>query len=353
MHRWLINPRRIQAGLVLVALAYLAAWAFAPDWVLRPALVGVLVLSLAGGVITFLAAPPRRAAHPHDSSPADPGAAAAEVAPAAEPAPEPARCPLEPVQAFSADPVQFAQHGRDILAQAEQLLLKGGPEAEAGLRLYDAERQLIAAGHALALAAASQPAMTQLVRDYPLAGANVLALRQKTCERTAWLRAACAAARQLGGRPAPAIYLGQVARAYARGGRTHQAISYYALCARLAQCGGDCQAAAVALARTGLIYAAQRQPLRALVYYRRHQQLVRGLGDRSAEAWISWNTGLAYAELGDLPKAIAAMQSCVDFERETGHPEAEADAANLARLRQRQRAIEAYWISRAAKAGPG
>src|SRR5579859_510905 len=351
MHRRFINPRRIQAGLALVALAYLAAWAFAPAWVLRAGLVVVLALSLAGGVYTFLVSLHRNAAHLHDSSIANPGAAPAEVAPAAEAAPEPARRPPEPVQACSADPLQLAQHGRDILAQAEQLLLKGGQEA--GLRLYDAECQLITAGHALALAAAGQSAMTELVRDYPLAGANVLALRQRTCQRTAWLRAACAAARQLGGRQATAIYLGQLASAYARGGRTHQALGYYALCARLAQCGGDCQAAAVALARTGLIYAAQRQPRQALVYYQQHQQIVRGLGDRAAEAWISWNTGLAYAELGDLPKAIAAMQSFVDFERETGHPEAEADAADLARLRQRRPAIEAYLKAKAATAGPG
>src|SRR5579859_1270202 len=351
MRRWLINPRRIQAGLVLVALAYLAAWTFAPAGVLRAALVVVLALSVAGGVITFLVALPRSPAHPADSLPANPVTLAAEMAPAAEAAPTPALCPLEPVQAFSADPAQLAQHGRDILAQAEQLLLKGGQEA--GLRLYDAECHCITAGHTLALAAAGQPAMTELVRDYPLAGANVLALRQKACERTAWLRAACAAARQLGGRQAAAVYLGQLASAYARGGRTHQALGYYTLCARLSQCSGDCQAAAVALARTGLIYAAQRQLRRALVYYQRHQQLVRGLGDRSAEAWISWNTGLAYAELGDLPKAIAAMQCCVDFERETGHPEAQADAANLARLRQRQPAIEAYLKAQAATAGPG
>ena len=56
------------------------------------------------------------------------------------------------------------------------------------------------------------------------------------------------------------------------------------------------------------------------------------MGDRQSEARASWNLGVAYEELGDLAKAIEAMEVCLAFERETGHPDAELDAAKVRQL---------------------
>jgi len=60
-------------------------------------------------------------------------------------------------------------------------------------------------------------------------------------------------------------------------------------------------------------------------------------GDRRGEAMGSWNLGLAYEQLGDVARAVEAMQLRVDYEREIGHPDAERHAARVEELRQRLR----------------
>jgi len=63
--------------------------------------------------------------------------------------------------------------------------------------------------------------------------------------------------------------------------------------------------------------------------------ITREIGDRAGEVRASWNLGLALEGEGDLAGAAAAMQVCVDYEREIGHPDAEKHAARLAELRAR------------------
>ena len=62
--------------------------------------------------------------------------------------------------------------------------------------------------------------------------------------------------------------------------------------------------------------------------------IAREIGDRRGEALASWNLGLRLEAAGDLSRAVALMQFCVDYERDIGHPDAEADAARLARVQQ-------------------
>ena len=49
----------------------------------------------------------------------------------------------------------------------------------------------------------------------------------------------------------------------------------------------------------------------------------------------SWNLGLVLEKQGRLVQAVVAMQVCVEFEQEIGHPDAQKHAARLEQLRQR------------------
>jgi tetratricopeptide (TPR) repeat protein len=69
-----------------------------------------------------------------------------------------------------------------------------------------------------------------------------------------------------------------------------------------------------------------------------HEQVLaidREIGDRLREALASWNLGVAYEELGEIEKAISAMQFCVDYEREIEHPSANEHARYLENLRRK------------------
>lgn len=61
----------------------------------------------------------------------------------------------------------------------------------------------------------------------------------------------------------------------------------------------------------------------------------REIGERRGEGLQSWNLGLAYAQQGDYAQAARHMQVLVDYEREIGHPDAEADAARVQEVLRR------------------
>jgi len=63
--------------------------------------------------------------------------------------------------------------------------------------------------------------------------------------------------------------------------------------------------------------------------------IAREIGDRIGESKASWNLGDELAKVGDLARAVVAMQLYVDYEREIGHPDAEKHAARVERLRKR------------------
>ena len=62
--------------------------------------------------------------------------------------------------------------------------------------------------------------------------------------------------------------------------------------------------------------------------------LAREIGDRLGEAKRSWNLGLLYEE-DDPAQAVELMSVCVAFEQEIGHPDADADAERVERIRSR------------------
>ena len=231
---------------------------------------------------------------------------------------------------------RHAIHYVRVLEAANLLCLKGGDSLIRGLRLFDLEQANILAGQAWAGARAAEDlAAAKLASDYPAAGAKVLSQRLSAREDTVWLEAAGSAAQRLGERGAEGVALGKLGSAYRRQKEPRWAIDYYERQLRISRETGDRQGQGSALGNLGLAYAEMGNIRRAIAYYQRHLQLARELGDRPGEARTSWNLGLAYEELGDWAAAIAALQICLDFERAVGHPDAEADAATIARLRTR------------------
>jgi hypothetical protein len=77
-----------------------------------------------------------------------------------------------------------------------------------------------------------------------------------------------------------------------------------------------------------------------ITHYEQALAIARAIGDRRGEASHCWNLGLLYEET-DPARAAALMQVSVDFEREIGHPDAEADAAWVRALRARAAGDEA------------
>ena len=75
---------------------------------------------------------------------------------------------------------------------------------------------------------------------------------------------------------------------------------------------------------------------RYLEIYEEALAISREIGDRRGEANHSWNLGLEYEE-SDPARAIALMEVCVAYERELGHPDAEADAHRVDQIRARLR----------------
>lgn len=85
------------------------------------------------------------------------------------------------------------------------------------------------------------------------------------------------------------------------------------------------------LAGMGNFYQTVGELRHAIEAYRQAIELARTMSDRREEAFLSWNLGLLLVET-DPPRAVELMSVCVIYEREIDHPDAEADAAYVAKL---------------------
>ena len=65
--------------------------------------------------------------------------------------------------------------------------------------------------------------------------------------------------------------------------------------------------------------------------YERALAILQQTGNRREEALASWHLGLLYEET-DPARAVALMSVLVEYEREIGHPDAEAHAERVARI---------------------
>ena len=287
--------------------------------------------------------------------------------------------------------LRHARHYAKVAASAQfDLYLKGDPLT--GLRLFDSERAHIDAGWGWALWHAGDQHADRLLLDYANATAYVGDLRYDTRrERLPQWEAQLAAARRMGQPAGEGSALGNLGNAYAALGDARKAIDFYEQRLVIAREIGDRRGEAADLGNLGLAYAALGDARKAIDFYEQrlviareigdrrgegnalgnlgnahaalgdactaitfheqHLAVARELGDRRGEALASWNLGLALQSEGDLARAAAAMQVCVDFERDIGHPNAKQDAATLGELRQRLAASQSATSGDAADMG--
>ena len=140
-------------------------------------------------------------------------------------------------------------------------------------------------------------------------------------------------ANEIGDRRGEGNVLGNLGNAYRNLGDARRAIGYYEQCLTIHREIGDRRGEGADLGNLGTAYAALGDARRAIGYYEQQLVITREIGDRQGEAFASWNLGDLYAKQGNIERATELMQVCVDFEREIRHPDAEKDAAQVARLR--------------------
>jgi len=141
-------------------------------------------------------------------------------------------------------------------------------------------------------------------------------------------------AREIGDRRGEGSALGNIGSAYLKLGDARRAIGYFEQHLEIAREIGDRRGEGADLGNLGSAYKNLGDTRCAIGYYEQALAIDREIGDRQGEAFDCWNLGLLYEQLGDLARAAELMQVRVDFEREIGHPDAEKDAARVARLRR-------------------
>jgi tetratricopeptide (TPR) repeat protein len=100
---------------------------------------------------------------------------------------------------------------------------------------------------------------------------------------------------------------------------------------------GDRRDEGVWLGNLGSAYRDLGEVDQAIEYYERALAIARKIGDRQGEAIRSWNLGLLYEET-DPARAVDLMSVRVAYEREIGHPDAEAHAERVEAIRRRTKA---------------
>ena len=87
------------------------------------------------------------------------------------------------------------------------------------------------------------------------------------------------------------------------------------------------------LVSQGQLYNALGEIARTREVYQQALEIAQAQDDRRNEAFLAWNLGRLYIQT-ELHYAVALMSICVSYEREVGHPQAEADAAYVEQLKQ-------------------
>ncbi len=135
-------------------------------------------------------------------------------------------------------------------------------------------------------------------------------------------------AQEIGDRRGEGNRLGNLGLAYSDLGQVERAIEHYQQALKIARDIGDRRGEGNRLGNLGNAYRNLGQVERAIEHYQQALEIASEIGDRRGEANHSWNLGLVYEE-SDPEQAIALMSVCVEYEREIGHPDAPAGAADI------------------------
>jgi len=139
---------------------------------------------------------------------------------------------------------------------------------------------------------------------------------------------ALAIVREIGDRRGEGNRLGNLGSAYADLGEVRRAIGTFEQALAISREIGDRRGEGNDLGNLGNAYAGLGEVRRAMEYCEQALAIAREIGDRRREANHCWNLGLLYKD-SDPARAAELMQVCVEYEREIGHPDAEADAERV------------------------
>jgi tetratricopeptide (TPR) repeat protein len=145
--------------------------------------------------------------------------------------------------------------------------------------------------------------------------------------------------REMGDRRAEAQVLTNIGLAHAALGEHRSAIECLEQRLTIARELGDRIGEGDTLGNLGLSYAELGDAALATECYEQQLAIAGETEDRWSQGRASWNLGLIFEGRGDLARALTLMQVLVDLERETGHADAEDDAAQVAAVRARLGAI--------------
>jgi tetratricopeptide (TPR) repeat protein len=233
-----------------------------------------------------------------------------------------ARCTEEERRAIRR---KLADHSVTLFARANVLYLQGGEALGRGLALFDAQRLNIESGWTWASAHAEQDEWAdQLCARFPVAGSDILDIRQSPSERIRWLQAPLAAARRQRDLNGEATLLRDCGTAYYNMGDMLHAIENHTQALTVAREGFDHRTEAGALAGLGLAYGRNGDFPRALEFHEKAIALSREITDRRLECESMASMARTYLLMGNVRDATELCEQALAIARETGDIGAEA-----------------------------
>jgi tetratricopeptide (TPR) repeat protein len=119
-------------------------------------------------------------------------------------------------------------------------------------------------------------------------------------------------------------------------GDRQQALHYYQQALPIQREVGDRAGEATTLNNIGGVHNGLGDRQQALHYYQQALPIRREVGDRSGEATTRFNIAMVHRAQGELDQAITELELVVDLDRQTQHPDLQADTAALTSLYQQR-----------------
>ncbi|HLM57562.1 MAG TPA: tetratricopeptide repeat protein [Pyrinomonadaceae bacterium] len=248
----------------------------------------------------------------------------------------------------SAGRIRHAAQYLEVLRKCERLYLEGREAIKTGLTLFDVERRNIEAGQNYASTYADgDETAARLCNAYPMAGVEVLALRQRPHEFVDWLETALVIARKIEDRPVEGKLLSSLGVIYSYLGERGRAIEMFERGLSIAREIGDRRDEGGAMINLGNAYLAVGEVSRGIDFFEQGFVISREVGDIRGESYALGNLGNAYHRLGKNRRAIECYEQVLFTARQTGDRYSEGNAIGAlgmayAALGEARQALESF-----------
>lgn len=225
--------------------------------------------------------------------------------------------------------LRFAGFYCRLLAEANDLYLKGNRDILHGLAIFGDEEVNILRGQAWAVQhRLSEKSAIKLCRDYGMVGTDIIGLRFSDQVRISWLEVALAACREIGDRRGEGTAQGNLGIAWKNFGDARRAITCYEEHLAIAREIGDSRGESAAFANLGAAWAILGDTSKAISIYEQAYTFASTIGEWRFAGTILNNLGIVHKNLGDARKAIDYYKQALDVAREIGDQLGEGKAMN-------------------------